>query len=379
MVRLKRADLLTSFNSNQLLPETSPHFAKSTPWDVAIIGQGLAGSCIAWQLHFRGWRPLLIDAGEEVTASKIAAGLITPITGKRMVVSWQAEAFFPEAQAFYHRVEQLTGQRFFHPRIALRVLQDARQSAEWRKRAAQAPFQPWLAHNVTWPNAQSPEHGFFAMQTARLDVPAFLAATRAFFEKREQYRQERLDVSYLPLRENLVHLPLSEPTQAKQVVFCQGFTKTPAPQFSWVPFKAARGDILTLHCPNHGLAGFDFHGGGWVAPLDADTLRMGSTYDWAHLENIPSPSAPDTLMNMAEKLLGKLLSGSPILAHYAAVRPIVRESKGVLGRHPAQPQYLYFNGLGSKGSMHGPRLAAYLADHLCTGAALPAEHDLAEN
>ena len=64
------------------------------PWDVIIVGQGLAGTTLAWHLREAGQRVLVIDACEPVTSSKIAAGLITPITGQRVstLVSEDKEA-----------------------------------------------------------------------------------------------------------------------------------------------------------------------------------------------------------------------------------------------------------------------------------------------
>jgi len=49
-----------------------------------ILGQGLAGTAIAWRLWERGLPFLIVDRDEPVTSSKIAAGLLTPITGMRM-------------------------------------------------------------------------------------------------------------------------------------------------------------------------------------------------------------------------------------------------------------------------------------------------------
>jgi glycine/D-amino acid oxidase-like deaminating enzyme len=52
--------------------------------DYLIIGQGLAGSLLSWELLQHGCSIHLIDNQQE-NASQIAAGLINPVTGMRLV------------------------------------------------------------------------------------------------------------------------------------------------------------------------------------------------------------------------------------------------------------------------------------------------------
>ena len=54
--------------------------------DYLIIGQGLAGSLLAWELINRNCKVVIIDNGQE-NASQVAAGLINPIAGQRFVKS----------------------------------------------------------------------------------------------------------------------------------------------------------------------------------------------------------------------------------------------------------------------------------------------------
>ena len=57
-------------------------------FDCVIVGQGLAGTTLAWHLVEAGRSVLLLDAEAPVTASKISPGLITPITGQRLSLAW---------------------------------------------------------------------------------------------------------------------------------------------------------------------------------------------------------------------------------------------------------------------------------------------------
>jgi len=69
-----------------------------------------------------------------------------------------------------------------------------------------------------------------------------------------------------------------------------------------------------------------------------------------------------------------------VTACQTAARPIIKGHHALLGRHPAHARIAFFNGLGSKGVLRAPGLAALLASHLIgEGGALPVELDLAGN
>ena len=63
--------------------------------DFLIIGQGLAGTVLAWNLIQRGRSVIVLDREDESTSSKVAAGLINPITGRYLTKSWRADETLP--------------------------------------------------------------------------------------------------------------------------------------------------------------------------------------------------------------------------------------------------------------------------------------------
>ena len=71
-----------------------------SPGTTLIVGQGLAGSCLAWEFLRRGVPFHIADLGTG-GSSRVAAGLINPITGKNFEPSWRIAEFYPQAMAFY--------------------------------------------------------------------------------------------------------------------------------------------------------------------------------------------------------------------------------------------------------------------------------------
>jgi len=53
--------------------------------DVLIIGQGICGTFLSWWLEQKGLSFIVIDEERPYTASRAAAGLINPVTGRRIV------------------------------------------------------------------------------------------------------------------------------------------------------------------------------------------------------------------------------------------------------------------------------------------------------
>ena len=96
----------------------------STEFDFVIVGQGLAGTSLAWHLRWLGQRVAVIDHESPVTASRVAAGLISPLTGKRLAVSWRFRELWEYAIALYERVQLETNTRFFYPGPIIRLLND---------------------------------------------------------------------------------------------------------------------------------------------------------------------------------------------------------------------------------------------------------------
>ena len=218
-----------------------------TPWDVIIVGQGLAGTTLAWHLQGSGQRVLLIDAQEPVTASKIAAGLITPITGQRLVLTPQFDEYLTVARKFYTGIEACTGRKFFHHRTAVRLFQSDTERQQWSRRRLQPAYQAHLQAHLAIPqpaplidpNLSAAPHGGFAMRAYQLDVAAYLDASRSVLPFQTLTLDWLRDVEFTPDDIRVAS------HRTRTLISCEGYAATRNPYFSWVPFKAAKGDILT--------------------------------------------------------------------------------------------------------------------------------------
>lgn len=308
--------------------------------EFVIVGAGLAGTALAWALVRRGRTVRLIDREPPTTASRVAAGLLTPITGKKPAVSWRWHQLRPAAERFYREVEATTGRRFFFTRPVVRTFTSQQEREAFRN----PEFVGLIlkADEVVMPSA------------AQVDTVAYLDASREHFWRLGMYERAEWD------------------TRVSGVtVLCQGYS--PAEPFA-LSFRPAKGEVLTVRAPDTPDDWVYNRRGVWLAPTGhAGEFRFGATYSWDRLDAEPTSEGRDEL----ERKLRELARGpTEVIGHVAGVRPIVAGQKPVLGWHYTIPRLAVFNGLSSKGSLTAPFFAEMLAAHLCDGAPIDPEVDV---
>ncbi len=82
----------------------------SFPIDTLIVGQGLAGTLLAWELARAGQRVATIDTCTQGGASRAAGGLMNPLTGPRLAASPDLARRCEQARAHYEHLAAQLGQ-----------------------------------------------------------------------------------------------------------------------------------------------------------------------------------------------------------------------------------------------------------------------------
>ncbi len=348
----------------------------NSSFDVIIVGQGLAGTALAWALTWSGARVLVIDRDVPGTASQVAAGLITPITGQRLVPSWRLSEFWSAAVEFYRRVELVTGATFFRETPLIRLLVDDTERDRLTQRLADAQFRTLVRappeHPLNEAAFTRSMAAFEMLVGGQLNVPVYLQASRMELQQRDGFLVADLDPAQdLDLTGAQIRLPRYGVSAAK-LVFCQGLGAQSNPWFRAVSFKPAKGEVLTLRIPGL-VESRIIHRGVWLAPAGGDLYRTGATYEWKQLDNQPTPAGREEILGRLREFLRLPFE---VVDHVAAVRPIHRNQYPVMGLHPDEPRFGFFNGLGSKGALHAPYLSQHFAKVLSGDESLDAELDV---
>ncbi len=349
-----------------------------------IIGQGLAGTALAWRLWQRGAPFLIVDRGEPLTCSKIAAGLVTPITGMRLNLNWRFHELRDEALAFYRQLEARTGRAFYHELDQVRLFRGEEERALFRRRmedprvAEQVTQVDWGAGGVFAEAAFNKPYGGFEQRGGGfLDTTAYLAASRAFFQAHGSHTQGEV----LPgaIAHDHEH-PVWREETFTAVIYCQGWEAARHPWFDWVPFQSARGSILSAPAGNWEEKRVVNGGGCWLLRRPDGVLRAGPTYEPRFDPSRPHDPDPEKLAELRQRLARLVKFAPPAWDGVrTAVRPIVKRAPLLAGRHPAWPRMGFLNGLGSKGALRAPWAARRLVEHWLENLPLEAEIDLRAN
>ena len=164
-------------------------------YDYIIIGQGLAGSLLAHELLQYTQNILVIDDNFKSSASNMAAGLINPITGMRIVKTADVESLLPVARSIYRLLELKLKTSLLHETPMLRILQNTDEYARLLKRQQQEEYQPWLGdyHKANAQTNLNDNFGSFdQQQTGWLDVPSLLKKIRELLSH-DQYLKLSVD------------------------------------------------------------------------------------------------------------------------------------------------------------------------------------------
>lgn len=350
--------------------------------DFLIVGQGLAGSLLAWELLSRGRRVLVVDRDEPGTSSKVAAGVVSPITGKRLATTWRGDEFMRQATTTYRRIENATGEWLFRPTPIVRLLATDEEERRWKRRVkeGQGEWPPGTQAPEIDESLYRAERGGFEMTAAGwLDVPAFLKAVQGILLERLGYAIGTVAPEEIEVKPGEIRW---QNVSADRVIFCQGWQGEQNPFFDWVPFRNAKGQILDVVCEDAASEERIMNRGGWMLPLGKGRFRAGATYEWDFGHAEANSTTEAARRELEERLRGLLKVPFEVTGQRAGVRPIIRRSRALVGFHP-DPAFHdrvgFFNGLGSKGVLNGPFFAAQLAEHLVAGSPIEEELDLRKN
>lgn len=340
-----------------------------------IVGQGLAGSALAWACHWQGDQVCLIGSPGRPAASQVAAGLVMPVSGQKFTTPDRWQERLTQAQRFYERAAQelKTDRLFSEIKILRRFQGDAErrwflhQRYESVRDAVQLQYEP-----------DGRETGF-VMSAWKLNVAAYLEQTRQFFQNRGQFLAADLEIAA-----DVVPGPdgVSVPRfglSGDRLYLCLGASGCVQanPWYSGVPDHPLRGEVLEVvvndlrdssACVSGWAGVVDQH---WLVPLEGtgDRFLVGATYDRERVNlgyegwDGTTEAGLRELRASAERLL--LMGGwaggvQAVASHRAGVRAGTRRRQVLAEHHRICKRIGILNGLGSHGTLAAPAAAVDL-------------------
>ena len=330
--------------------------------DYLIIGQGISGTFLSWNLINAGASVLVIDESKPFTASKVASGVINPVTGRRMVRTWEIETLMPFAVDAYRVFEKELNCSLirqcnildFHPTPQMKLAFADRLPAEQEYlRLPEDENDYRHLFNYTF--------GYGEIDPCWLvDLNSLLAGWRKRLIQKNALLETRFNLNDAVISEGQV---LYEGIRAKKIFFCDGVNGFENPYFEKLPYAKNKGQALIVSIP--GLpANHIYKQGINIVPWREGLFWIGSSYEWEFADTLPSESFR---VKTTTQLQQWLKLPFEVIDHIAAERPANMERRPFAGLHPVMPAVGILNGLGTKGCTLAPYFSKQLTDYLLAG------------
>lgn len=340
--------------------------------DYIIIGQGISGTFLSYYLKKENKSFLVIDNNQQNSPSRIAAGIINPVTGRRMVTVWMADELFPFCWKAYSDI----GDELSITAISQKSIIDFFPSPFMRE-----SFVKRIEESDTYVHTyaeQNEFNTFFNYEFGCGEIrPAYIAhletllpAWRDYLINNEWLLEVNFSIDDLKIEEDNIQY---HDITANTIIFCDGCGSFNNPFFKQLPFAPNKGEALIVSIPD--LPNQHVYKKSMtLAPLAIkDLFWIGSVYQWEFDHTDPTPA----FRSNAEQVLKQWIKMPyEILDHFAGVRPATLERRPFVGMHPLHKNVGILNGMGTKGCSLAPFFAKQLVDHLVYNMEIMAEADI---
>ena len=336
-----------------------------------IIGQGISGTWLSYYLENANKSFIVIDNDQPNSASRVAAGIINPVTGRRIVKTWMIDELLTFLVPAYEELGNELGFKTidqqslidFHPTPQMKTAFDERV-----KENADFLFQPkdqWQYQEIF-----NYDFGFGEVDPCYVvNLKEILPAWRKKLLSNSKLLEENFEIEELKHSNAEV---IYKNIKSEKIIFCDGINSSQNPFFKNLPFALNKGEVIFFESPGIPSTNI-FKKGMMLTSIEDDVYWLGSNYLW----EFPDDQPTEQFRKQTELLLKTWLKVPfKIVEHKASVRPANIERRPFVGFHPTYKNIGILNGMGTKGCSLSPFFAKQLTDHLIYGNEILAEADI---
>jgi len=339
--------------------------------DYLIIGQGISGTWLSYYLQKANKSFIVIDNAQPNSASRVAAGIINPVTGRRIVKTWMIDELLSFLIPAYEELgNELNIKAIekkslidFHPTPQMKIAFDERV-----KENADLLFHPddqWQYQNIF-----NYDLGFGEVDPCYVvNLKEILPAWRKKLLSNNQLLEEDFEITELKQADAGINY---KNIKAEKIFFCDGIHSSQNPFFKNLPFALNKGEAILIEATGIPSTHI-FKKGMMLTSIQKDLFWLGSNYLW----EFPDDQPTELFRKQTELLVRSWLKVPfKIVDHKASVRPANIERRPFVGFHPTYKNVGILNGMGTKGCSLAPFFAKQLTDHLNSGNEILAEADI---
>lgn len=301
---------------------------------VLIVGQGIAGTLLSFELWQKGVPFLVMDLRDPGCASRTSGAVLNPYSGRTLKGIGRRSTMYDIAVRKYEQIGDLLRTQIVRP-APLLLFGAEEPTVSFHNEAVQKNFTD--TGNIQYFEA-----------VALVENDKLIGSWRAFLQNRGllwEFAFEEEKIGFEDGNISYDGIPYSK------IVLCNGVAAMRSSLFAGLRFTENRGDVLMLQIPD--------------LPEDLvyqkDKLRLlpkgdalfwcGSNYLWAYDNMVPDEVWKNKTL---QQLHSWLKAPFELKAHLCAKRPTAAGQIPFIGRHPRHPKIFICNGLGTKGFSAGP-------------------------
>ncbi|MEQ8325073.1 MAG: FAD-dependent oxidoreductase [Vicingaceae bacterium] len=339
--------------------------------DAIIVGQGLAGTCLAYQFLKRGKKVLVYDMAGGKDCSAIAAGTFNPIVFRTFSTTWRAKELVPYLKSFYEEIAQFIKGELLTPRRVIKGMKSEDQRDLWVKKSAVEPglrfMNPAIKDEIF---GLRKERGYgLVIEAGTIDIKLLMTGLRNKLMSLGMLAEKEFDLNGMKVESDDVTY---ENVRAERIIFCQGYLAAANPYFAQLPIIPNKGEALVIECPD--LTSNDIvHNRINIVPYGNHRYWVGATFDW----KTPNLETSEEARNELKIRLDETLEVPyRIVDQIVGIRPTVSDRRPIIGFLEDQPEIGIFNGMGARGVMLAPFFSDHFLESMYSGIALDPEVDI---
>ena len=328
--------------------------------DCLVVGQGISGTWLSFFLEKEGVDHIVIDDGFWGSASRLAGGLINPVTGRHKVKTWMADQLLPFCWEHYQAIGHLLQEIVIEQKDIIECFSNVEAVKLFERRVQENPaYLSTLDSAFQAASCFQNIAGFGRIHPAYLvNVDTLLKKWRARLQQQNRLLEKKFDASTLQKTsagfqwENL---------QFNKIIYCEGISLQDRKKSSSIPFAPTKGEALIISIPSlptHVIYKNKLN----LLPLPANGhWWVGASVEWAFENEKPTPTFKEQTLQALEQWLKVPFA---LVEHRSALRLGTMERRPLVGMDPTEPGVGYLNAMGTKGCSLAPYFARQLVRQL---------------
>lgn len=340
--------------------------------DYIIIGQGICGTFLSYYLQKEGKSVLVIDEPQPFSSTKVASGVINPVTGRRVVTTWMIETLLPFAWEAYTDIGNELSATIIEHKSTISFAPTFQMKETYEKRMSEAgSYINGISDNDRFKAYFNYIFGCYSIDpTYLINLHPLLKGWRKKLADNGSLIEESFGIAVLGVHEDYVTY---KNITAQKIIFCNGISTFEYKYWENLPYVYNKGQALIADIPGLPSNNIYKYGALAVVPWYDGLWWVGSSYENEFETTDPTPVFRE---GMTKELNTVLNMPFTVIDHVASLRPATLERRPFVGLHPQYKSIGIFNGMGTKGCSLAPYFAKQFAGHLVNDQPIDALADI---